>query len=81
MMAKLDASPTGYKKVADSTPAWSPTFFRGDWSRNIFTVILSLQLIQKGQLSISGERICTILVNSLSLGPTELATAMRPICD
>ena len=29
------------------------------------TVILSLQLIQEGQLSISGERMCTILVNHL----------------
>ena len=27
------------------------------------TVILSLPLIQKGQLSVSGERMCTILVN------------------
>ena len=27
------------------------------------TVILSLPLIQEGQLSVSGERICTILVN------------------
>ena len=29
------------------------------------TVILSLPLIQGGQLSVSGERICTILVNRL----------------
>ena len=29
------------------------------------TVILSLLLIQEGQLSVSGERMCTILVNSL----------------
>ena len=29
------------------------------------TVILSLQLIQEGQLSVSGERMCTILVNHL----------------
>ena len=29
------------------------------------TVILSLPLIQEGQLSVSGERMCTILVNSL----------------
>ena len=34
--------------------------------REIFsTVILSLPLIQEGQLSVSGERMCTILVNSL----------------
>ena len=29
------------------------------------TVILSLPLIQERQLSVSGERICTILVNRL----------------
>ena len=29
------------------------------------TVILSLPLIQEGQLSVSGERICIILVNCL----------------
>ena len=28
-------------------------------------VILSLPLIQEGQLSVSGERMCTILVNRL----------------
>ena len=28
-------------------------------------VFLSLPLIQEGQLSVSGERMCTILVNSL----------------
>ena len=34
--------------------------------REIFsTVILSLPLIQEGQLSVSGERMCTILVNCL----------------
>ena len=31
----------------------------------ISTVILSLPLIVKGQLSVSGERMCTILVNRL----------------
>ena len=29
------------------------------------TVILSLPLIQEGQMSVSGERMCTILVNRL----------------
>ena len=34
--------------------------------REIFSaVILSLLLIQEGQLSVSGERMCTILVNRL----------------
>ena len=29
------------------------------------TVILSLPLIQEGQLSVSGERMCTVLINRL----------------
>ena len=45
-----------------------------DWRQHSFmeidheifsTVILSLPLIQEGQLSVSGERMCTILVNRL----------------
>ena len=46
-------------------PLRSATFFRGDWSWNSSTVILSLPLIQEGQLSVSGERMCTILVDRL----------------
>ena len=33
------------------------------WSWNIFMVILSLLLIQEEQLSVSGERMCKVLVN------------------
>ena len=37
-----------------------------DVDHEIFsTVILSFQLIQEGQLSVSGERMCTILGNRL----------------
>ena len=37
-----------------------------DIDHEIFsTVILSLPLIQEGQLSVSGKRMCTILVNRL----------------
>ena len=40
--------------------------------REIFsTVILSLPLIQEGQLSVSGERMCTILVNRLETKPAQ----------
>ena len=47
-------------------PAGSATFFRRDFDHELFsTVILSLLLIQEGQLSVSGERMCTILVNCL----------------
>ena len=56
-VAQLDARPTGDQELAGST-------FRGD--HEIFsTVILSLPLIQEGQLSVSGERMGTILVNRL----------------
>ena len=43
---------------------WQHSFMEID--HEIFsTVILSLPLIQEGQLSVSGERMCTILVNCL----------------
>ena len=55
-MAQLDARPTVDQGVA------------GQWrfDHEIFSaVILPLPLIQEGQLSVSGERICTILINRL----------------
>ena len=43
---------------------WQHSFVEID--REIFSmVLLSFQLIQEGQLSVSGERMCTILVNRL----------------
>ena len=43
---------------------WQHSFVEID--HEIFsTVILSLPLIQEGQLSVSGKRMCTILVNRL----------------
>ena len=43
---------------------WQHSFVEID--REIFsTVILSLSLSQEGQLSVSGERICTLPVNHL----------------
>ena len=38
---------------------------RGQEHEIFSMVILSLPLIQEGQLSVSGERMCTILVNRL----------------
>ena len=61
-VAQLDARPTGDQEVVGSTPAWSTAFFHGDLIMKYF---LSLLLIQEGQLSVSGGRMCTILVNSL----------------
>ena len=64
-MAQLDAHSTGDQEVAGSTPAcWQHSIMEID--HEIFSVvILSLPLIQEGQLSVSGERVCTILVNHL----------------
>ena len=57
---------TGDQEVAGSTSAGSATFFCGDLIKKYFsTVILSLLLIHEGQLSVSGERMCTLLVNRL----------------
>ena len=49
--------PTGDQEVAGSTPAEVGNIL--SWR----LIILSLPLIQEGQLSVSGERMCTILVN------------------
>ena len=63
-MAQLDAHATGDQEVAGLIPDGYATFFRGD--HEIFsTVILSLPLIQEGQLSVSGKRMYTVLVNCL----------------
>ena len=59
-VAQLDARPTRDQEVAGSTPDEVGNI------REIFsTVILFIPLIQEGQLSVSGERMCTILVNCL----------------
>ena len=54
-VAQLDACPTGDQEVAGSTPVGSATFFHGDLIMKFSTVILSVPLIQDGQLSVSGE--------------------------
>ena len=54
------------EEIGGSTPAGEATFFSWRFDHEIFsTVILSLPLIQEGQVSVSGEKICTILVNRL----------------
>ena len=66
-MARLDAHPTGDQKIAGSDPpprGRQHSFV--EIGHEIFSiVILSLLLIQERQLSVSGERMCTILVNRL----------------
>ena len=57
---------TGDQEVAGSTRCRGRQHSFVEIDHEIFsTVILSLPLIQKGQLSVSGERMCTILVNRL----------------
>ena len=48
----------------DPRQGWQHFFVEID-HEIVSTVILSLPLIQEGQLSVSGERMCTILVNRL----------------
>ena len=58
--------PTGDQEVAGSTPAEVGNIL--SWRlivKYFFAVILFLPLIQEGHLSVSGERMCTILVNRL----------------
>ena len=58
--------PTGDQEVAGSTLAEVGNILFVESDYEIFsTVILPLLLIQEGQLSVSGERMCTILVNCL----------------
>ena len=64
LMAELDVHPTGDQEVTGSTSIEVGNIFSLD--HEIFsTVILSRLLNQEGQLSVSGERMCTILVNCL----------------
>ena len=60
--------PTGDQEVAGSTPRRGRQHSFVEIDHEIFsTVILSLSLIQEGQLSVSGEGMCTILVNRLEV--------------
>ena len=57
---------TEEQEVAGSTPPGGRQHSFVEIDHEIFfTVILSLPLIQEGQLSVSGERMSTILVNCL----------------
>ena len=62
-MAQLDVHQTGGEEVA-ATTGWQLSFI--EIGHEIFSrVILSLPLIQEGQLSVSDKRICTVMVNCL----------------
>ena len=58
------------RRLRVQPPPRSATSFT-EINHEIFsTVILSLLLIQEGQLSVSGERMCTILVNHRGVSPS-----------
>ena len=56
---------TGDQEVAGSTPAEVCNILSWRLIVKYFQRSFSLPLIQEGQLSVSGERMCTILVNRL----------------
>ena len=59
-VAQFDARPIGDQEVAGRQHSFV------EIDHEIFsTVILSIPLIQDGQLSVSGERMCTLLNNRL----------------
>ena len=64
-MAQLDARSTSDQEVAGSTPAGSAAFFRGDLIMKYFLRSFSpFHGFKKGR-SVSGERMCAILVKRL----------------
>ena len=59
-VAQSDARPTGDQEVTGSIPANVRQLSFAEIDNEIFsTVILALPLIQEGQLSVYGERMCT----------------------
>ena len=65
LMAQLDA-PSDWRQGRGLNPCRGQQHSFVEIDHEIFsTVILSLLLIQEGQLSVTGKRMCTILVNRL----------------
>ena len=64
-MAQMDACPTGDQEVVGSIPAGSDNILSWRLIEIFSKVILSLPLIQEGQLSVSGKKYAQILVNWL----------------
>ena len=64
-MAQLEACLTRNQEVAGSTPPGRQHSFVEIDQEMFSTVFLPLLLVQKGQLSVSGERMCTLLVNRI----------------
>ena len=61
LVAQLDVVQLVIRRLRVYPPqGWQHSFMKID-HEIFFTVILSLPLIKEGQLSVSGERMCTIL--------------------
>ena len=72
-MAQLDAPSDWRPGGCGFNPRRSRQHSFVEIDHEIFsTVILSLSLIQEGQLSVSGGRMCTILVNRLEACPVNV---------
>ena len=66
LVAQLDASSDWRSEGRGFNPHRGRQHSFVEIDHKIFSmVILSLQLIQEGQLSVSGERMCTMQVNCL----------------
>ena len=59
MVARSDARPPGMRPVADSTLTSGTHYWEEISHEKVSTTIISLSLIQEGQLSVTGERMCT----------------------
>ena len=64
-VTQLDVCLPGDQEIGGSTPDGLETFYHGDISLNNFYGHSLPSADSKGQLSISDERMCTILVNRL----------------
>ena len=59
VVARSDARPPGMRPVADSTLTSGTHSLEEVCHEKVSTTIISLLLIQEGQLSVTGERMCT----------------------
>ena len=81
-VAQLDAPSDWRPGGRGFNPRWGRQHSFVEIDHEIFsTVIFPLPLIQEGQLSVSGERMCTILVNRLEGQPRWLSWMRRPTGD
>ena len=69
VVARSDAHPPGMRPVADSIHTPGTHSWEQIGHKKISTTIVSLPLIQEGQLSVTGERMCTYDTGKLPRRP------------